>query len=152
MDEYIAAAGESAPQALRKCRETSARIESEMFRRKGPSRVLIGMCLPANFRVVESDARALARLSGARLALGCKLHRLKTGQWPQSLADLQKAFPERFKELPNDPFTGQPFVYKLTDKGCLVYSVGPDGKDDGGAAYDSKTRAVNYDLVFELKK
>jgi len=37
-----------------------------------------------------------------------------------------------------DPFTGQPFVYRLEENGFLLYSVGPDLADDGGTDYDYK--------------
>lgn len=152
LDEHSSAAVHPYPQALREARSIMARMEAE-DRNNRASRTIVKGLLVAHYSLfVESDARSLARLQAARLALGCKLHKLRTGAWPASLADLQKAFPERFKELPADPFTGGPFVYRLTENGCLVYSLGPNAKDDGGAAYDAKTRTVNFDLPFELKK
>jgi hypothetical protein len=35
-------------------------------------------------------------------------------------------------QVPLDPFTGQPLKLKPTAYGVVVYSVGPDGVDDGG--------------------
>lgn len=40
------------------------------------------------------------------------------------------------KGVGNDPFTGAPLKLVLGSSGALVFSVGPDGKDDGGAAFD----------------
>lgn len=35
-------------------------------------------------------------------------------------------------ELPDDPFSGQALRYRKTNRGSVLYSVGADGKDDGG--------------------
>jgi hypothetical protein len=35
-------------------------------------------------------------------------------------------------EVPIDPFSDQPLVYKKTDNGFTLYSVGYNFKDDGG--------------------
>lgn len=54
---------------------------------------------------------------------------------PESLDDLKK--PEAFiEEIPVDPFSdeGKPPVYKLTGDGFIIYSLGPDSRDDGGSA------------------
>ena len=40
------------------------------------------------------------------------------------------------KGIGNDPFTGGPLKLVVGSNGALVFSVGPDGKDDGGAAFD----------------
>ena len=34
--------------------------------------------------------------------------------------------------IPEDPFDGRPLRYKKLEKGYVVYSIGPDGVDDGG--------------------
>jgi hypothetical protein len=34
--------------------------------------------------------------------------------------------------VPLDPFDGAPLRYKPLVKGYVVYSIGPDGHDDGG--------------------
>ena len=34
--------------------------------------------------------------------------------------------------LPLDPFDGEPLRYKRMPDGIVIYSVGVDGKDDGG--------------------
>ena len=36
------------------------------------------------------------------------------------------------KQLPMDPYSDKPLIYKLTDKGFILYSIGRDFKDDGG--------------------
>lgn len=57
-------------------------------------------------------------------------YRIAHGSYPDSLASLVPAYAEK---LPTDVFTGKPLRYQRTeDGGFLLYSVGWDGKDDGG--------------------
>ena len=52
--------------------------------------------------------------------------------------------------VPIDPFSGQPLRLKLDGKDLVLYSVGPDGTDDGGAPWNEATK--HGDLVFRLEK
>lgn len=94
--------------------------------------------------MADEDAGGLAAARACMFGFGCRLFRLKTGAYPETLAELAAKLPEHFKELPADPFTGKPFLYRRTASGCLIWSVGSDRADDGG---DPKK-----DFVFELKK
>lgn len=49
-------------------------------------------------------------------------------------------------EVTIDPFTGLPLNLKHTDDGWIVYSVGLDGKDDGGK-FDEKVSDVGFGPV-----
>jgi len=40
--------------------------------------------------------------------------------------------PDILSEVPTDPFSGNPLIYRKTPSGFIVYSVGLNGKDDGG--------------------
>jgi hypothetical protein len=40
--------------------------------------------------------------------------------------------PKFLPAIPTDPFDGHSLRYKKLAKGYVVYSVGEDGKDDGG--------------------
>ena len=61
--------------------------------------------------------------------LACKLYKNKTGRYPENLEALR---PEYLFEIPIDPFTGKPLVYKIENGELLIYSLGSNGKDDGG--------------------
>ena len=52
---------------------------------------------------------------------------------PGKLSELAPAY---LKALPNDPFANYkpPFCYKRTGAHYLLYSIGPDGIDNGGKA------------------
>ena len=47
-------------------------------------------------------------------------------------ADLQELVPTYLERLPIDPYTGQAMRYRALERGYTVYSVGPNGRDDGG--------------------
>jgi hypothetical protein len=79
--------------------------------------------------ILAREARCIALLRTAQTALGMERYRLAHGKLSDSLADLAPAY---LAAVPIDPFDGQPLRYKKLAKGYVVYSVGEDGKDDGG--------------------
>jgi hypothetical protein len=70
-----------------------------------------------------------ALLCCALVAVAAERYRLKHGDWPASPAQLVPTF---LPDLPVDPFDGKSLRYKWLPDGIVVYSVGPDGVDDGG--------------------
>jgi hypothetical protein len=56
-------------------------------------------------------------------------YRSQHGAFPESLDALSKA---GLSHPPIDPFSGQPLIYKTHRDGFTLYSVGPNGRDDGG--------------------
>ena len=78
-------------------------------------------------------------------AVALKRFQLKHGKWPESLEEL---VPEFFPAVPIDPYDGKPLRYHPNADGTyLLYCVGPDGVDDGGAPANisSSTGSVRYD-------
>jgi hypothetical protein len=70
-----------------------------------------------------------ARIRTAIAALAAERYRIDQGRWPQSLEEL---VPKYLVAVPRDPFANAPIkLLKLPD-GLFIYSVGFDGKDDGG--------------------
>ena len=73
------------------------------------------------------------------LTLALHAYRLEHGRYPVSLAALSPAY---LKVLPDDPFGVKgTFKYKISGKSYLLYSIGPDGKDDGGTPIDDVGQA-----------
>ena len=56
-------------------------------------------------------------------------YRADNNRYPEKLADLA---PKYLTAVPDDLFNGEPLIYKPGENGYLFYSVGPNGKDDGG--------------------
>ncbi len=90
------------------------------------------------------DPRVLADAYAALEAVGHALeqHRAAEGVYPDALEALVPRFLE---QLPRDPFRpGAPPAYSAppgNPHGRILYSVGPDGRDQGGAPLDPVTRA-----------
>lgn len=77
----------------------------------------------------KRDARYTAQLRAVCISLGIERYRLANGLLPDSLGNL---IPKFLDAIPADPFDGQPLRYKKLAKGYVVYSIGEDGRDDGG--------------------
>lgn len=60
-------------------------------------------------------------------------------------ANLDRLAPDYFKQLPNDPFSDNPLVYLPHATGYQLYSVGPNGTDDGGTG-DVKSKSDDLQL------
>jgi hypothetical protein len=78
----------------------------------------------------KKHARSAASLRLVITELALQLYRHEHGHPPAALADLVSA--KILPATPLDPFSQQPLVYRTMTNSWLLYSVGPDGKDDGG--------------------
>jgi len=79
-------------------------------------------------------SRKVMRIETARqmvkTAIALKRYQLKHGGYPEKLYELVSEF---FPAVPFDPVDGQPLRYRRNADGTfLLYSVGENGKDDGG--------------------
>ena len=64
------------------------------------------------------------------VALALSAYHGDHGAYPATLTDLM---PDYLDQIPLDPFTaGQPLLYHLQDDKYVLYSIGPDGADNGG--------------------
>jgi hypothetical protein len=88
-----------------------------------------------------------ANLHCATAALAVERYRLKHGRWPDTLSTLVLA--QFLREVPVDPYDGQPLRYRPTKDGVVLYSIGPDGKGDGAAL--ERNNFVRADLPLEFR-
>jgi hypothetical protein len=70
----------------------------------------------------------LAHLRLLRLELALREYRSAHGRYPRALAEL----PAVSTATRQDPFAAQPLIYRPSGSAYRLYSVGPDGTDDGG--------------------
>jgi hypothetical protein len=91
------------------------------------------------------QSQALLRCAAAALAV--ERYRLAKGQWPDKLTDLA---PDYLAAAPIDPFDGKPVRFKRQKDGVVVYSIGPDGHDDGGSFDTLNTFIPDTDIGFRL--
>lgn len=88
--------------------------------------------------IIETRKMAQRYTEGTRMqtmlltALALKAFSLENNKYPNTLQEL---VPKYLKELPSDPYSVKG-IYKYKNKGnkFLLYSIGPDGKDNGGVS------------------
>lgn len=86
---------------------------------------------------------AQERLVAGELALRC--YESEKGHPP---ARLDEGVTNYLSKVPQDPFTGRPVIYRSQGTHWLLYSVGPDGVDDGGKPA-SRGSPVMGDIHFD---
>src|SRR6202034_2169284 len=82
----------------------------------------------------EAENRAQTREVLEQVGFALAAYRADHQGYPDSLNALAPKYIDR---LPNDPMSEQPLHYCREGAGCLLYSVGTNGVDDGGQSYDS---------------
>jgi hypothetical protein len=104
-------------------------------------------------RVLAFDVSTLkkyqleASVAALRMKIALRLYEQKHGRLPD---DLKALIPDLLKEIPRDPYDGQPFRYSKTER--KVWAVGRDLKDDGGKMKDDRIMVdlLGSDLVLPL--
>jgi hypothetical protein len=96
---------------------------------------------------VATFQQGQALLRSAAAALAVERFRQKQRRWPGGLAEL---VPEFLRAVPDDPFDGKPLRFARAGEGVVVYSVGQDGKDDGGRPNTLNTYQPGTDVGFRL--
>jgi hypothetical protein len=109
--------------------------------------VMSGLWLPSHERMVRAFLRNQAWMRCSYVAVAVERFRRSHGRWPDSLAAL---VPEFLQELPADPYNGLPLKFRRLADGVVIYSVGPDQKDDGGKLDRKNPTASGTDLGFQL--
>lgn len=93
-------------------------------------RHLASMLLPALGRALAKSAQAQASVDLATVACALEQHRLVLGSYPDSIEALAPRF---IAHIPKDVIQGGVLQYKPAPEARFVlYSIGWDGKDDGG--------------------
>lgn len=99
---------------------------------------LTGILMPALGRVKEVYLRTIAQVRITKTGLTLLQYRDARGGFPETLGALRP-------EGVHDPFSQNVLVYKAQDTGFILYSVGPDQKDNGGAAKQPR-QETGYDI------
>jgi len=108
--------------------------------------LLTGLLLPAAERMAVAAARTDATYRLAQTAVAVERYRGKHGKLP---GVLDEAAPEFVPSIPLDPFTQSPLRSRRDGDDFLLYSVGPDGVDNGGLAQPAPDK--HGDVVFRLR-
>jgi hypothetical protein len=89
------------------------------------ARSILSETVEAYFDACNKRDQTLADVDLMEIAFRLEDHRRRSGSYPSSL-DALEGIPSQ------DPFSGGPYVYRLTKGGAVVYSVGRNRSDDGG--------------------
>ena len=103
--------------------------------------------LPGVAKQMRTIPGTLAVLRCAAAALALERYRLAHGRWPEALEALT---PNLLAQVPADAYDGQPLRVRRLDDSVIVYSVGPDGEDNGGRIDRRNPGASGTDLGFRL--
>ncbi|GBD36702.1 hypothetical protein HRbin36_01830 [bacterium HR36] len=104
--------------------------------------VLRAMEVINRFLLATGRMEELSRLTKVSLALA--LFRAEKGQFPDRLEALVPCYLPR---LEPDLFSGQPPICRRTPRGYVLYSVGADGRDDGGRTHSDTPPGDDLALV-----
>ncbi len=112
---------------------------------------LSGLLLPALDKSLNRDAEDRAKARIAQTVLAIERYRLaNAGQLPESVGVL---VPTYLPVVPADPFDGKPVRFKRTDNGYVIYCIGADEQDDGGAAkVPNAPKGTPEDVTFIVER
>ena len=82
-----------------------------------------------------------------QVAFALAAYRRDHGNYPTKLDDLA---PKYLAAVPDDLFSGQALIYRPSEKGYLLYSVGVNGKDEGGRSFDDDPHGDDLPVVMPL--
>lgn len=99
--------------------------------------MLIGTLLPAVCKVQGAADRHEQTIRNLRVAFALAAYRNDYARYP---ANIEELTPMYLYNLPQDLFSGRPLVYRPAPDGFLLYSVGPNGRDDKGSGVNDDPR------------
>jgi hypothetical protein len=109
--------------------------------------IFLSILTPALGAVYKTSYRLKADVQSVPVIIAALRFKIDKGQYPEDLAELQQF--GYIKEIPIDPFSDQPLVYKKTADNFTLYSIGLNFKDDGGQVYrDEKGILRLWDYEF----
>jgi hypothetical protein len=113
---------------------------------------LISLLTPAVHKVQNAQDRDEQLQRNLQVAFALAAYHRDHGDYPAKLSDLA---PKYLAAVPDDLFSGKALVYHPSAKGYLFYSVGADGKDEGGRSFNDDPAGDDLPVAMplpELKK
>lgn len=95
----------------------------------------------------EAECLASLRLGLTAIALE-QFREVQDHRYPASLSELT---PRLLAATPTDPYDGQPLRYKTKGDGYVLYSIGPDLKDNFGQEMKGKEGDIVFTMVTPAK-
>jgi hypothetical protein len=120
-------------------------IDNQVWNEVNITPLMLKIQIPAHERVGQIAWRLKLGREALLTVLAVMRYEKEKGRYPAGLGELVQG--GYLKKLPMDPYSDGPLVYRKTEKGFLLYSVGLNLKDDDGEM-GPKMYVVNADWVF----
>lgn len=123
--------------------------------------ILAFILLPSADICYRKRDEGIAHVQGTQVFAALLAYKDRYGDYPASLRDLSQKLGWAIQE---DPFSGNDFIYERRGRGFVLYSIGPNLRDDGGINLqelrqkrEGKTEDRDgysdaYDIVWKLDK
>lgn len=99
------------------------------YRGKMMGKVFVGLLLPALRSASMAEKRAIVMDDLSFMVITAAAHKSESGEFPRSIADFSKHGTD---DLPVDRYANDDYRYRVEGNGFVVYSVGPNQKDEDG--------------------
>jgi hypothetical protein len=97
--------------------------------------ILITLMFPAANIVQDGADKATQTFDNVIVAFALAWYQRENGKYPDRLEQLA---PRYLAQAPKDMFSGKDLIYRPAGNSYLLYSVGPNGRDDGGRGSDDQ--------------
>jgi len=115
-------------------------------------RILVGLLAKGArmWLLVEIRQGAEVKRKMAQVALALAAYKAELGKFP---AKLEQLIPGYLETIPKDYFTDRPLIYKIRGKGYILYSAGPNMREDVRRAWWRKDVIWprGDDIILEVK-
>ncbi len=108
---------------------------------EGTEETIAGRVRETVARLAESWTETWTKVLVTRLAIAVEQFRMERGRWPSRRSEI----PQRWFA---DPYGGGPMKFRTVQNGVVIYSVGPNGNDDGGI--QKQIQVPGGDISFRL--
>jgi hypothetical protein len=142
--QYLTKAVEIAKGPVERYGPLMNELEATVKDAPGP---LAKLLAPALKKIATVAQRSQASLQCAVTALAAERYRRDKQRWPDSLHAM---VPEYLPKVAKDPFDGAPLRFGKHKEGVVIYSVGPDCKDNGGNINRAHPMESGTDIGFQL--
>src|SRR5262245_7668910 len=120
--------------------------ESPKVRGKAIGDILICLAAPAFHKIQQAADRTEQWQANLHIAFALACYQRENGHYPMRLEALA---PKYLPKIPKDSFSGKALIYRPSEGGYLLYSVGVNGEDDEGRGY--KDDPPGDDLAFACR-
>jgi hypothetical protein len=97
--------------------------------------IMIGLLVPAIQKVQNASDRCEQIQNNLYLAFALAAYHRDHGRYPKELETLA---PKYLDKVPMDLFSGKPLIYRPSENGYVLYSVGINGQDEQGQSSDDE--------------